>query len=211
MRLPKCADGSEDFAYQLALRQFGHFERVQLTPAPTIRELVALGYDAEDADEQKRAIGLTRDEVAARIVRTLTSRAEMLEEYFGMRIDPDAGTLETIPALIPRHAAAAFPLERLPTLLFRLGPQVDWDDEKACFASFCRELAFAHVPPSCGLSHSAGGKDDDDERWAIQHVWFGNLSAGRGCFLAPKRLQHEDVVQVANLPDLCAWLVLAMR
>lgn len=195
----------EAFAYQLALRQFGAFVRVRLEPAPSVQELVALGYDLEDAAEQKQAIGLSRDEVVRRVTHALVSRAEMLDEYFGMRIDGVSGTLETIPALLPRHAAFGLAVERLPTLLFRLGPQVDWDEEKACFRTFCRELAAAHVPPSAGQARSAGGARDEEEKWNVQHVWFAHLMAGRGRFVAPRALDGRDVVQVANLPDLCTW------
>ena len=38
----------EEFAYQLAVRQFGDMPRVILDPAPSIAELVGIGFDAED-------------------------------------------------------------------------------------------------------------------------------------------------------------------
>ena len=37
-------------------------------------------------------------------------------------------------------------LAKLPQFLLRLGPNVDWSDEKACFTTFLRELASFYVP-----------------------------------------------------------------
>lgn len=144
----------------------------------------------------------------------------MLEEYFSLRIDPARGTLETIPRLLPRHPDL-LPLDRLPTLLLRLGPQVNWTDEKLCFDSFARELAFAHLPAAAGqkpanaASRSQGIEEEVDaeeeeerlmeekmrekERWEIQHAWFSNM---RSIFLAPKNLLERDVVLVSTLPEL---------
>lgn len=127
----------------------------------------------------------------------------MLDEYFSFRLNSELGTLETLPALLPRFAP---PVDRLPTLLFRLGPQVDWTDEKRCFESCARELALAHVPASAGAS-AAEENDEERERWEIQHAFFANMGSRRGAFIPPKFLLEQDVVQVANLPDLCECLL----
>jgi DNA mismatch repair protein MLH1 len=39
---------SEEFFYQIALRQFGNFHRIKLEPAPPLRELVKLAVTADD-------------------------------------------------------------------------------------------------------------------------------------------------------------------
>lgn len=144
----------------------------------------------------------------------------MLEEYFSFRIDPEKGTLETIPRLLPRFPNL-LPLERLPTLLLRLGPQVDWTDEKLCFESFARELAFAHLPATSGQEPSDEDFEpsnletemDEEEResrleekklrekekWEIQHAWFSSM---RSIFLAPKSLLESQIVLVSTLPEL---------
>lgn len=185
----------EAFAYQLALRQFAAYTPVTLDPAPSLAELIGLGYDAEDADDEKAALGLSRDQVVAKIYDTLMERAEMLEEYFAIRLNAENGTVETLPALLPRHGALGLSLERLPALFFRLGPQVDWTDEKSCLDGVCRELAYAHVPSPRPVAAS-------DDAWTIQHVWFANLLASRGRMIVPKSLEDNDFVQVASLPDL---------
>ncbi|KAJ7234636.1 histidine kinase-like ATPase [Mycena haematopus] len=71
-------------------------------------------------------------------------------------------------------------LDKLPSLLMRLGPQVDWNSEMECFDSFLRELAYFY-------------------RWQIQHIVFPSL---RRYLSAPKTLLDRDVVQIASLPDL---------
>lgn len=119
----------------------------------------------------------------------------MLEEYFAIRLNAENGTVETLPALLPRHGALGLSLERLPALFFRLGPQVDWTDEKSCLDGVCRELAYAHVPSPRPVAAN-------DDAWTIQHVWFANLLASRGRMIVPKSLEDNDFVQVASLPDL---------
>lgn len=54
------------------------------------------------------------------IVSLLTSRSEMLEEYFAMKINRK-GELETLPLLLRDYTPN---LDRLPLLLMRLGPEV---------------------------------------------------------------------------------------
>ena len=184
----------EEFAYQLALRQFASFTPIRLDPAPSLRDLIGVGFDAEDGPAKA---GLDRGAVVQKIYDTLLARAEMLEEYFAIRLNAEEGTVETIPALLPRHGTMGLVLERLPSLFFRLGPQVDWSHEKACLDGLCRELAYAHVPFSVG--HTGFEQDD---AWTIQHVWFASFLGSRGKMVVSKTLAVQAFVQVASLPDL---------
>ena len=176
----------EEFAYQLAVRQFGDMPRATLDPPPSIAELIGIGYDAEDKD----GVEISREDVISRVMRIVLDHAAMLDDYFAMRIVD--GRLETVPVLLSNYERFGLIVERLPALLLRLGPQVDWEDEEQCLGDICREIAYAHVPTSRGSTDAA---------WIIQHIWFANMSGSRARFLPPKRLQ-DDVVQVANLPDL---------
>jgi len=92
----------------------------------------------------------------------------------------------------------------------RLGPQVDWQSEKECFSTFMRELAYFYSPsPSHFLSSLPSDESESDERrtqqakastrWQTEHVLF---HAVRKFLVAPRSLLENDVVQVANLPDL---------
>ncbi|CDO70633.1 hypothetical protein BN946_scf184748.g31 [Trametes cinnabarina] len=204
--------------YQLGLRQFGDFSRIRLDPAPQLRMLVALAVDAEEGIEQA---GLAKEAVTDRIVKLLMDRREMLQEYFSLAISDD-GRVETLPMLLRDYTPN---LDKLPLFLMRLGPQVNWTEEKACFETFLRELAYFYVPEpllpdedsrgtDIPASQSADGVQDRHETstgdpeaanarkavlWQIQHVLFPAMAR---YVTPPKSLLDRDVVQVADLPDL---------
>ncbi|EPS97454.1 hypothetical protein FOMPIDRAFT_1166598 [Fomitopsis schrenkii] len=188
---------AEELFYQLALRQFGDMGRLRLNPAPSLRTLVALAVDAEAGVERSK---LTRPQIVDRIVDTLLSRREMLEEYYSFGISVD-GKVETLPMLLRDYTPN---LDKLPLFLMRLGPQVDWTSEQKCFEGFLRELAFFYVPePVLPVSPEEMSDDEKAEdkavQWQIQHVLF---PAAARYLAAPRSLLDRDVVQVANLPDL---------
>jgi DNA mismatch repair protein MLH1 len=78
---------------------------------------------------------------------------------------------------------------------------VNWTDERECFDTFLRELAFFYIPgPLIPLINAEEqGPEEKSERWQIQHVIF---PAMRKYLNAPKTLLERDVMQVASLPDL---------
>ncbi|KZT70490.1 DNA mismatch repair protein MutL [Daedalea quercina L-15889] len=188
---------AEELFYQLGVRQFGDMSRLRLDPAPSLRTLVTLAVDAEEGVQQSK---LTRPQIVDRIVDTLISRREMLEEYFSLGISAD-GKIETLPMLLRDYTPN---LDKLPLFLMRLGPQVDWTSEQQCFESFLRELAFFYVPEPV-LPVSPEDMNDEEKaedkavQWQIQHVLF---PASARYLSAPKSLLDRDVVQVASLPDL---------
>ncbi|KAG9025968.1 DNA mismatch repair protein [Tulasnella sp. JGI-2019a] len=194
---------SEELFYQLGLRQFGNFGRLKLHPPPPIRSLIQLAVDA-DAD-QVVASGLEPGSVVETIVNILTTRSEMLEEYFSMRINRK-GELETLPVLLKDYTPN---LDRLPELLMRLGPEVDWSAEGPCFDTFLRELAYFYRPspvdcrrpsPDSESVVMALSAEDKSSRWQVQHVVFPAIRK----YLVPHKglLEGDNAVQVANLPDL---------
>jgi DNA mismatch repair protein MLH1 len=58
-------------------------------------------------------------------------------------------------------------------VFIRAGVEVDWTDERQCFDSFLRELAFFYLP--VGPSRPAEGTNQTSEKWQIQHVLFPAL------------------------------------
>ncbi|OSD08103.1 DNA mismatch repair protein MutL [Trametes coccinea BRFM310] len=204
--------------YQLGLRQFGNFSRIRLNPAPQLRMLIALAVDAE---EGIRRNGLSKEAVTDRIVDILMERREMLQEYFSMGISEN-GRVETLPMLLHDYTPN---LDKLPLFLMRLGPQVNWSEEKACFDAFLRELAYFYVPepllpdedsrgPDTASQGADGAQEDRHETitagpettnarkavlWQIHHVLFPAMAR---YLTPPKSLLDRDVVQVADLPDL---------
>jgi DNA mismatch repair protein MLH1 len=84
--------------------------------------------------------------------------------------------------------------------------QVDWEDEKQCFQTFLRELAFFYSPrPFHDKPFDAEGEDAETEEevshqaWQLEHILFPSF---RRYTAWPRELLGREVNQVANLPDL---------
>ncbi|ESK91760.1 dna mismatch repair protein [Moniliophthora roreri MCA 2997] len=187
---------AKELFYQLGLRQFGNMSRMKLDPPPSMRKLIEIAVEAEDLEGHTR---LSKVQVVDRIYKLLFDRKEMLVEYFSLDISSD-GLLTSLPLLLRDYTPN---LDKLPEFLMRLGPQVNWTSETECFESFLRELAYFYVPGLLAEEQPAEVNDESAsekaERWQIQHVLF---PAMRRYLAAPKSLLDEDVVQVADLPDL---------
>ena len=142
----------------------------------------------------------------------------MLSEYFTLHISPE-GLVETLPLLLRDFTPN---LDKLPSFLMRLGPQVsdllaalmtilmhvlhqvNWTSEVDCFDTFLRELAYFYIPGPLhanGTTTASPSSEEEDkaEQWQIQHILFPSM---RRYLVAPKSLLDRDVVQVASLPDL---------
>ena len=155
-----------EYLYQVGLTDFGNFGVIRFNPALDLRELVGMAAEHERAKylaERERAMGKGKGVASGDddgdlnvvvtvglIVDQLIERREMLQEYFSMEISP-TGALHSIPLLIKGYTPA---IVKLPQFLFRLGPNVDWTDEKGCFESFLRELAAFYVPEQLPSSPS---------------------------------------------------------
>ena len=120
--------------YQIGLSEFGNFGAISLTPPISIRELLELDYDEDSVDDAE----------VERIAQQLIGVSKMLMEYFSLGISAE-GRLTQIPLLLRSYVPS---LELLPSFLHRLGTNVDWSSEKACFDGFLRELAAFYVPES---------------------------------------------------------------
>lgn len=135
----------------------------------------------------------------------------MLAEYFSFSISDD-GMIESLPLLLPGYTPN---IDRLPvcqsstlrpcsnrltkpTVLSRIGVQVDWTDEKACFETFLRELAYFYLNKPTASS-SASKESIVAEKWKIQHSIFPAL---RSYLAPPEFLLESDVVQVTSLESL---------
>ncbi|POY75927.1 hypothetical protein BMF94_1011 [Rhodotorula taiwanensis] len=188
---------SEELFYQLGLRQFGRFSRIKLTPPPPLRKLLKLAVDrAAAADPAPRPT----TEIVESIVETLSNAAPMLEEYFSLNIT-EAGELASLPLVLPGHAPD---LDKLPLFLLRLGAHVDWENEKPCFQSFLRELAYFYSPAPSPVrttrtSFLSTDPADDAAKRMIQHVLF---PAAKQYLVAPANLLEKDVVLATSLEAL---------
>ncbi|KAH9891359.1 histidine kinase-like ATPase [Xylariomycetidae sp. FL2044] len=198
-----------EYFYQVGLTDFGNFGVIKFQPALDIREVLniaaehekATAADGELADDDDFDIGEVVDTVAEQLIE----RREMLLEYFSMEITP-AGELSSIPLLLKGYTPS---MAKLPQFLLRLGPHVNWTDEKLCFDSFLRELATFYVPEQLP---SLPGNDQVEEdipdeikarraqiRHAVEHVFFPAFKAR---LVATKSFMKGGVLELANLKGL---------
>lgn len=131
-----------EFFYQLALTDFANFGTIRLDPPLPLREVVGIAA----ASKQRNASSQDIDWHAAAdmVTAQLMDRRDMLAEYFSFEISEE-GDLLGLPLLMRGYMPS---MSKLPNFLIRLGPCVDWNEEKGCFLSFLRELASWYVPES---------------------------------------------------------------
>lgn len=170
--------GKELF-YQLSLARFGGAPRAELgggginvkhavEQAMQLEQDIASGViggtkigtttSVEDSTpgvttKKPLTVSETNSDLAAQIVELLTSKAEMLDEYFSIRFskqkDPESGEealmLVGLPVLLQGHSP---PPHALPLFLLRLATEVDWEQERPCFHDICTELGnyYAEIP-----------------------------------------------------------------
>jgi DNA mismatch repair protein MLH1 len=194
-----------EYFYQLGLTDFGNFGTVKLNPPLDLRELLEVGAQQMLALEPDLA-DLDWEEVVSSVHGQLLSSRDMLAEYFAIEVS-EQGDLLSIPLLVKGYMPS---LAKLPNFLLRLGPHVDWNDEKGCFESFLRELASLYVPealppvPSASALGQAVEKEKDvlarrDElHRAIENVLFPAFKAR----LVATRGLLRGTVEIANLKGL---------
>lgn len=185
----------EELFYQLGVRQFGSFDRIQLKPAFSVQTLVTLAVESEPSEYLDK---IGRSNAVKRICERLTSKAEMLDEYFSFQIDAASGNLVTLPILLPEHVPN---MEKLPLFLVRVAVECDWTDEMKCFSSFMRELAFFYAPsglPLESISDEQIHTTDEEEKEQLKQLIFPAMKK----YLAPPSDLRGDIKQVTSLPEL---------
>ena len=148
--------------YQTAVKRFGEMERIELvTPVNILQFLTAAASAAVDLEVQMSATCSSNSNednggggdggggdgsgsearisaIAGNALALLCDKAEMLDEYFRIRIDPERGELLSLPCLVEGHRPLA---PELPMFLLRLCTEVNWLEEQPCFHSIATELA----------------------------------------------------------------------
>jgi DNA mismatch repair protein MLH1 len=132
----------------------------------------------------------------------LLDKREMIDEYFSLKITK-TGNLDSLPLLLKGYTPD---LDRLPHFLLCLGARVDWNDEKECFKSVLKELAFFYSPrplPSGSVPEDETEDEGETERharWQLEHVLWPSMR--KYTSWSRESLSNGDLKQVANLPDL---------
>jgi DNA mismatch repair protein MLH1 len=196
-----------EYFYQVGLTDFGNFGSIKLKAPLDLTELLNIGAQQERQLRSSSQEDLDWDDVVARVRAKLIDRRDMLAECFSLQIS-EAGELCALPLLVRGYTPS---LAKLPNLLLRLGPCVDWETEKPCFRDLLRELASFYVPeplppaPPAPAGEEEMSEEDGEiaarrrhvER-ALEEVLF---PAFRARLVATKGLL-KGVVEVANLKGL---------
>ncbi|KAJ4990321.1 DNA mismatch repair protein MutL [Stagonosporopsis vannaccii] len=201
-----------EYFYQVGLTDFANYGYIRFNPPISLHEVLKVGAEQEKINAGDAANELDWDEVVESVKNLLIDKAPLLSEYFSIEIT-SAGELCSIPILIKGYTPS---LAKLPEFLLRLGPHVNWSEEKPCFQTILRELASFYTPESLPLPSSNSNNDngkgkektveEDLEialrrkkvRKAVEHVIF---PACKARLVATKGLLR-GVMEVANLKGL---------
>ncbi|KAJ4368210.1 DNA mismatch repair protein Mlh1 [Neocucurbitaria cava] len=202
-----------EYFYQVGLTDFANYGSIRFNPPLPLHDLLKVAAEQERSNGSDAAEEVDWDEVVETVKDCLVSKAALLTEYFSMEVTAE-GELCSIPLLMKGYTPS---MAKLPQFLLRLGPYVNWDNEKACFQGLLRELASFYVPESLPLppstsidDSSSKGKEkvgeEDAEvalrrskvRRAIEFVIFPACKAR----LVATRGLLKGVMEVANLKGL---------
>ena len=128
-----------EYFYQVGLTDFANFGSIAFNPPLDLEALIrsAVEMERNDPTQNQNDDDIPWDEIPGKVTAQLLQHREMLSEYFRIDISAD-GQLDGIPLLVKGYTPS---LAKLPRFLMRLGPCVDWTDEKRCFHTFLTELA----------------------------------------------------------------------
>ncbi|KAK6957739.1 hypothetical protein Daesc_000527 [Daldinia eschscholtzii] len=192
-----------EYFYQVGLTDFGNFGIIKFQPALDLREVLKIAAEQEQAVATDGEFDV--DEVVETVAEQLIERREMLLEYFSLDISP-AGELLTMPLLLKGYTPS---MAKLPQFLLRLGPYVNWTDEKLCFETFLKELATFYVPEQLPTLPNNDEVEEDipDEikarreqiRHAVEHIFF---PAFKSRLVATKSFMKGGVLELASLKGL---------
>ncbi|KAH8728841.1 DNA mismatch repair protein mutL [Phaeosphaeriaceae sp. PMI808] len=200
-----------EYFYQVGLTDFANYGTIHFNPPLPLEDLLRVAAEQEKINAGDTADDIDWEYVVATVKEVLIAKAALLQEYFSMEITPQ-GELCSIPLLVKGYTPS---MAKLPQFLLRLGPHVNWNDEKGCFQTILIELASFYVPESLPLpppdSIEGTGKgkqrvDEDPEiaarrakvRKAIEYVIF---PACKARLVATKGLL-TGVMEIANLKGL---------
>lgn len=195
---------SAEFFYQIGLSDFSNFGTIKFKEPLSVADLLRIGAEYERSRTPIEDQELDWNEVVQVTLDQLVQSRGMLKEYFALDISED-GELLSLPLMLKGYMPC---LAKLPTFLLRLGPHVNWDEEKDCFDSFLRELASFYSPEALPVASvtaaaSQGAQEEANKRRiqlerSVENIMF---PAFRTRLVATKSLR-KAVVEVADLKGL---------
>lgn len=213
---------AQELFYQLSLARFGGGSPqaklgspidVQVVIAQTLEledQLQRLDSNAAEPDESLAlsmktsnllSMSDTNEELARQAATCLLEHAEMLLEYFSIRIERAEESarivLSGLPVLLEGHSP---PPHGLPVFLLRLATEVDWTEEQACFQGICRELGAYYAQVPLDDQNDDSKNHNNSIHHLIQHCLFPAISY---LLLPPKRFCKDgSICQLTALPVL---------
>jgi len=184
---------SKQLIYQEVIRQFSAFSLIELVEPISVHAILTAALELPAACWEA-SVG-SKTQIVTDATELLTSRSEMLDEYFGLKID-DQGRLCALPSVIDGYIPN---LDGLPIFLLRLATEVNWNEEEACFHGVATELAdFCSIQPA--LVHSKISTASPEHTKTMQHQFFPLLKKK---LLPPHEFASDStLVQVACLEKL---------
>ncbi|CAI4048770.1 hypothetical protein N7582_004469 [Saccharomyces uvarum] len=192
--------------YQIGLTDFANFGKINLQSTDVSDDINL--YDLLSEFE-----GLDDDISKEKIISKIWDMNGMLNEYFSIELVNDSPDnnfrvirLKTLPLLLKGYIPS---MEKLPFFIYRLGKEVNWDDEQECLDGILREIALLYIPDIVPKVDASDISLSEDERARfvdkkehlsslLEHILFPCIKRR---FLAPRHIL-KDVVEIANLPGL---------
>ncbi|KAJ3135190.1 DNA mismatch repair protein [Physocladia obscura] len=205
---------SREFFYQLVLHGFSNFGIMKLETPCSIKPLIFLALEEENDVNQRLDELQDPEDIATKIIDTLSERREMIAEYFGVVFSDDGAEIQALPVILSGYTPN---LAKLPIFLLRLGTEVDWSEEEICFDNFSAELGlfYACEPPvQCETTNQEQSMEESEEakqqstfsvemsdyNWTLEHVVMKSI---RQWYLPSKEMNNsKTIVQVVELPEL---------
>ncbi|USP76011.1 uncharacterized protein yc1106_03285 [Curvularia clavata] len=207
---------SNELFYQIGVHDFANYGYIRFEPPLSLHELLTVAVEQEKANAGNSADEVDWEEVVDVVREQLITKAALLSEYFAIDITPE-GELCSIPLLLKDYTPS---MGKLPQFLLRLGPHVNWDEEKSCFRTILREIASFYVPeslpfapaPEAGDGENGDGEvqsglDEDPEaaerRQELLHaIEYTIFPACKARLVGTKGMLKNGVTEVANLKGL---------
>jgi DNA mismatch repair protein MLH1 len=187
-----------EYFYQLGLTDFGNFGSIRFEPPLDLQKLLSIGV-SQARELEPEPNDISWEEIAPAVLEQISSRRDMLSEYFSLEVSEDGGHLISIPLMVKGYMPS---MAKLPNFLLRLGPHVDWTDERACFHTFLRELADFYVPES--LPPPPSRKDGEE---VITGINDQDLGDGSRTALEERRKQVHRALENVLFPAFKTRLV----
>ncbi|KAK0576276.1 hypothetical protein LWI29_014840 [Acer saccharum] len=181
---------SKELMYQQALRRFAHFNAIQLSDPSPLSELIILALKEEDLDPESSENDDLKEKIAEMNTELLMQKVEMLEEYFGIKIDTH-GNLSRLPVILDQYNPD---MDRLPEFVLCLGNDVEWEDEKKCFQVIAAAIGnFYSMHPPLLPNPSGEGLQYYKKRKPLRNLEDGEKSSNDA--VTRDDVEMEDVVE----------------